>query len=70
MLNGKISADTVQTIANEIYEWATKQEIIGTVYTIYELHSSDEFSHTSFFGTDSSLIRRALQHLEQLNKVG
>ncbi len=35
-----------QTLAGEVYSWAARTEILGTVFTIYELHSGDE-SHDS-----------------------
>lgn len=31
-----------EVLASEIYAWASKNEILGTVYTIYELHSGEE----------------------------
>ncbi|RYY82737.1 hypothetical protein EON63_12760 [archaeon] len=32
-----------EVLGNEIYEWASKTDILGTVFTIYELHSGDEY---------------------------
>ncbi len=29
-------------LAGEIYSWASTAEILGTVYTVYELHSGEE----------------------------
>lgn len=56
-----------QSVAVEIYTWAVEQGL-NTVYTIYELHSSEEYSDTRFHGTDPALLRRALQVLESQGK--
>jgi ESCRT-II complex subunit VPS25 len=60
---------SIQSIANEIYDKINEITGIGTVYTIYELHSSDEFSDAPFFGVDPGIIRKALQLLESSRKV-
>lgn len=53
---------SIPSLAQELYDWAIGQGL-GTVYTIYELHASDDFADASFHGTDVSFIRRALQLL-------
>lgn len=58
---------SVPQLAQELYDWAIGQGL-GTVYTLYELHSSDEFTDASFHGTDVALLRRALQLLAQQGK--
>lgn len=67
--NVRVLWKSVQTLANEIYDWAGRQEGYGTVYTIYELCSSDEVADTPFHGTDPGMVRRALQQLENNHKV-
>ena len=41
-----------EQLANEIYRWASGAEVLGTVYTMYELHSGDEYIDS---GKDSNL---------------
>jgi ESCRT-II complex subunit VPS25 len=58
-----------EALGNEIYSWASTVEILGTVFTIYEIHSGEEYADSGFHGTDPWLVRRALQYLESINKV-
>jgi hypothetical protein len=32
-----------EALGNEIYEWAIKVDLLGTVFTIYELYAGDEY---------------------------
>lgn len=33
---------TPEALAGEVYHWALQQEVAGTVFTLYELHSGEE----------------------------
>jgi len=54
--------------AADIYQWAEKNGFIGSVCTIYELHSGEDVDGTSFQGADEELFRRALAILEEQGK--
>ena len=43
--------------------------IAGTIYTIYELSSGDEHQNTTFYGTELSSLKTALEIL-QGNSIG
>eukprot|EP01034_Spumella_vulgaris_P022106 gene22106-28205_t len=57
-----------QTLAGEVYSWAARTEILGTVFTIYELHSGDENQDSGFHGVDPVTLRKALELLESHGK--
>ena len=38
----RILLKSPEQLASEIYNWASKVQILGTVFTVYELHSGDE----------------------------
>lgn len=40
----RIMWKTPEALALDVYEWASKREILGTVYTFYELLSGDEYT--------------------------
>lgn len=56
---------TPQQLAADIYAWAQAQGYIGSVVTVYELHSGEDVNGMSFEGMDEELLRRALRILEQ-----
>lgn len=60
----RIILKSPQSLAADVYNWAETTGSIGTVFTIYELHASEEFADTVFHGADPQMLRRALQHLE------
>eukprot|EP01040_Poterioochromonas_malhamensis_P008050 gene8050-8701_t len=64
----RIMWKTPEALALDVYEWASKREILGTVYTFYELLSGDEYTDSGFHGSDVVLFRRALQYLESQRK--
>jgi ESCRT-II complex subunit VPS25 len=33
---------TPESLAGEVYNWAVKQDLMGTVFTIFELHAGEE----------------------------
>ena len=55
-----------ETLASEIYEWATNENLIGNVATIYEM-TADEDEHGSespFKGTELPVLKKALAVLQ------
>jgi hypothetical protein len=34
---------SADVLAGELYSWVLKSELLGNVYTIYELHSSEDY---------------------------
>lgn len=58
-----------QTLAGEVYAWACRAEILGTVFTVYELHAGDDNHDSGFHGVDPVTLRRALDLLEAAGKV-
>ena len=57
-----------EELATDVYEWATATGNIGGICTLYELHSGEDVSGTSFEGIDEELLRRALAILEDGGK--
>jgi ESCRT-II complex subunit VPS25 len=55
-------------LATDIYNWADKNGLIGSVCTIFELHSGEDVQGLSFQGVDEDLLRRALKLLEEQGK--
>jgi ESCRT-II complex subunit VPS25 len=60
----RVMLQSAEQLANEVYRWASTKEILGTVYTMYELHSGDEyqdsgqclFSFHSLFNAHNKII--------------
>lgn len=40
---------TPEALAGEVHHWALKQEVTGTVFTLYELHSGEENQDSGWF---------------------
>jgi ESCRT-II complex subunit VPS25 len=57
-----------EELATDIYNWATSSGNIGSVCTLYELHSGEDVNGMSFEGLDEDLLRRALEILENERK--
>ena len=57
-----------EELATDIYECATNSGNIGSVCTLYELHSGEDINGMSFEGLDEELLRRALAILEEEGK--
>jgi ESCRT-II complex subunit VPS25 len=57
-----------EELATDIYEWATHNGQIGSVCTLYELHSGEDVNGMSFHGLDEDLLRRALTILQEEGK--
>jgi len=57
-----------EELATDIYEWAVQNGNIGSVCTLYELHSGEDVNGMSFEGLDEELLRRALTVLENEGK--
>ena len=58
-----------EELATDVYEWAVASGNIGGICTLYELHSGEDISNTSFEGIDEDLLRRALAILEEQGKA-
>mmetsp|Transcript_10924 Transcript_10924/g.17793 ORF Transcript_10924/g.17793 Transcript_10924/m.17793 type:complete len:185 (+) Transcript_10924:69-623(+) len=59
---------TPEALAGEIYQWALKEDLIGSVSTVYELHSGEENQDSGFHGCDPVILRRALELLQNNDK--
>jgi ESCRT-II complex subunit VPS25 len=57
-----------EQLASDIYDWAETNGFVGSVCTIYELHSGEDVHGMSFQGADEELLRRALDILETQGK--
>jgi ESCRT-II complex subunit VPS25 len=57
-----------EQLASDVYEWAIANGNIGSVCTVYELHSGEDVHGMSFQGADEELLRRALAILENQGK--
>lgn len=57
-----------EELAADIYQWAQFQGHVGSVVTVYELHSGEDNAGESFQGVDEELLRRALKILEDQGK--
>ena len=66
--NLRIMWKSPDSLANEIYDWASKSALLGNVLTVYELHAGEDNQDTSFFGIDPYILRRALAVLEIAGK--
>ena len=55
-------------LAADLYQWAEKSGLVGSVCTLYELHSGEDVNGMSFEGADEELLRRALAILEEQGK--
>jgi len=53
-----------EQLASDIYDWAEKNGFVGSVCTVYELHSGEDVNGMSFQGADEEILRRALAILE------
>lgn len=59
-----------QEIATSILDFVRKNNMAGSIYTVYDLHSGDETTEgADFHGTDPTIFRRALEILEQQGKA-
>jgi len=57
-----------EQLASDVYDWAVREGFVGSVCTLYELHSGEDVEGMSFQGADEELIRRALAILEDQGK--
>lgn len=65
----RIMWKTVTNVANELIEHARANNMVGDVFTVYELHSGDDASGTPFHQMDPWLLRRAILQLEEQGKA-
>ncbi|CAM9550504.1 unnamed protein product [Choristocarpus tenellus] len=56
-------------IAGKLYDFARRNGMIGSVFTVYELHQGDDVQGTEFFGMDEGLFRKALGILEKRGRA-
>jgi ESCRT-II complex subunit VPS25 len=59
---------TPEALAAEVYTWGCNVDIIGTVFTVYEIHAGEDYQDSGFYGVDPVLLRRALTVLEANKK--
>jgi hypothetical protein len=52
-----------EVVASDIYKWATENDLLGSVSTVYELYAGEDTT-APFHGSDAALIRRALGVLQ------
>lgn len=64
----RIIVKSAESLSGEIYTWAAQNNFIGTVFTVYELHSGEDHQDSGFFGTDPIILHRALGVLERVGK--
>uniref|UniRef100_A0A7S1Y122 ESCRT-II complex subunit VPS25 n=1 Tax=Grammatophora oceanica TaxID=210454 RepID=A0A7S1Y122_9STRA len=57
-----------EQLASDVYIWAEQNGFVGSICTIYELHSGEDVNGMSFQGADEELLRRALAILEEQGK--
>ena len=57
-----------EQLASDIYDWAEANGFVGSVCTVYELHSGEDVNGMSFQGADEELLRRALDILQSQGK--
>jgi ESCRT-II complex subunit VPS25 len=65
----RIILKSVQSLAGDIYAWANRNDFVGTVLTLYEIHSGEDHQDSGFFGTDPIILKRAIQVLEREGKA-
>lgn len=65
----RIILKSPESLAVDVYNWAKRNDFIGTVFTVYELHSGEDHSDSGFYGTESVDLVRALRILERDGKV-
>jgi hypothetical protein len=63
-----ILTQSSESLALEIYSWAEKEMLIGSVITLYEMHSGEEYPDSQFNGMNVPILRRALEVLESSQK--
>ncbi|CAM9497295.1 unnamed protein product [Discosporangium mesarthrocarpum] len=56
-------------IAAKLYDYVRNNGMVGSVFTVYELHQGDEVEETEFHGMDEDLFRKALIVLENRGRA-
>lgn len=59
---------TLDEWANLVYKWAADNGMVGSVCTLFEITNGDDSVDQEFHGLDESVLRKALQLLEQSGK--
>ena len=57
-------------LAQEVYEWATQENLVGNVATLYEVLEGDEYCDSPFKGLDLSVLKKALAVLQASGRHG
>lgn len=65
----KIMTKTIEQSAAIIYEFAKENALIGSVYTIYEIHSGDISRGSQVFGMDPAVCFKALILLQKQGRA-
>lgn len=60
---------TAETLAGEIYSWASNNGFLDNIFTIFELVAGDEHQDSGFYDTDQAQFRKALQILQTTGKA-
>ncbi|CAM9720550.1 unnamed protein product [Scytosiphon promiscuus] len=60
---------SAEEIAAKLFDFVKKHDMIGGVFTVYELHQGDDVLGTDFFGMDEGLFRKALSVLENQGRA-
>jgi len=63
-----ILSQSSESLALEIYAWAGKELLIGSVVTLYEIYGGEEYPDSQFNGMSVPILRRALDVLESSQK--
>eukprot|EP00753_Platysulcus_tardus_P005423 PLAT13297.1.p1 GENE.PLAT13297.1~~PLAT13297.1.p1 ORF type:complete len:185 (+),score=79.27 PLAT13297.1:14-568(+) len=48
-----------------LFDWVREKGMVGSVYTVYELHSGEEYADAPFHGLEPDIMRAALDVLEE-----
>eukprot|EP00752_Nemacystus_decipiens_P002115 g2019.t1 len=60
---------SAEEIAAKLFDFVRKHDMVGSVFTVYELHQGDDVLGTDFFGMDEGLFRKALSVLENQGRA-
>ncbi|CAM9221326.1 unnamed protein product [Sphacelaria rigidula] len=60
---------SAEEIAAKLYDFVRKHDMVGSVFTVYELHQGDDVLGTDFYGMDEGLFRKALAALEKQGRA-
>lgn len=64
----RIMWKTPDSIASAVYQWACENDFLNNVFTVFELHSGDEYTDSGFHGTDPFLFVKSMEKLASEGK--